>query len=69
MSSPYDELPYRPSQLRTPRLDRFPMSTDRRAMFAAYVATRQWLAGLAGEPAVVNEDAVAMWARETQEAL
>jgi hypothetical protein len=41
------------------------MSDKRRAMFASYTATRQWLAGVAPEPAVVNRDAVEMWERET----
>ena len=63
--SPYNELPYHPTRLRMPRPEYKPMSDKRRAMFASYVATRQWLAGVAPEPAVVNQDAVSMWERET----
>ena len=63
--SPYNELPYHPARLRMPRPEYVTMSDKRRAMFASYTATRQWLAGVALEPAVVNQDAVSMWERET----
>jgi hypothetical protein len=63
--SPYNELPYTPARLRMPRPEYTAMSDKRRAMFASYTATRQWLACDAPEPAVVNRDAVEMWERET----
>jgi len=63
--SPYNELPYTPARLRMPRPAYVPMTDTRRAMLAAYVETRQWLAGVSPKPMVVNQDAVSMWERET----
>ena len=65
--SPYNELPYTPARLRMPRTEYKPMSDKRRAMFASYVATRDYLAGIAPRPAVLNGDAVAMWEREVNQ--
>jgi hypothetical protein len=63
--SPSNELPYLPHRLRLIRPEYVAQSEKRRAMFASYVATRDYLAGIAPRPAVLNGDAVAMWERET----
>jgi hypothetical protein len=62
--SPYNELPYHPARLRMPRPEYAAMSDKRRAMFASYTATRDYLAGIVPRPSVLNGDAVAMWERE-----